>query len=305
MLTDLEARPHHVDDILEKDVIYLIKIKEELNLNNNIFGSCNPKSSTGRHDLHVRIIADGVGRYDTIPANYKGELWAMIIPRSHPVIMPIDLPITQVKFNIELAYLNESEIKDEWSKTNLLYHLDERPYDYESFKMKDGDGTILLTIDLSTDIIGYKATGTRRILNLESMNNSVDSNEYYNPIYKNGNSILLKKDNFYILSTKQAAKIPPHLTSEMVDMDSRIGEFRSHYAGFFDPGWGYGIDDRGVGRPYTLEVRPYEDIMISDGQPIGKIKFEYMSEIPEKHYDERASNYLKQSGPKLAKQFSM
>ena len=107
LLPELNATKHKVEDILEKNVIYLFKIKEEINLTNDVFASCNPKSSTGRHDLHVRIIADGAGRYDTIPKNYKGELWAMIIPRSYPVIIPADFPITQVKFNSELGYLNE------------------------------------------------------------------------------------------------------------------------------------------------------------------------------------------------------
>ena len=302
-LSDISARHHGVDDILECNVIYLFKIKEEINLTNDVFASCNPKSSIGRHDLHVRIIADGAGRYDTIPNNYRGELWAMIIPKSYPVIIPADFPITQVKFNSELGYLNESELKIEWNKETPIYHLDTRPYKYESFKMKDTDGSILLTIDLSTEIIGYESNGIKKVINLGDANASVDATEYFNTIYKNGKSILLKKDNFYILSTKQALRIPPHLTSEMIDMDSRIGEFRSHYAGFFDPGWGYMESGEGVGRPLTLEVRPYEDIMVSDGQPIGKIKFEIMSEIPDRHYDKRNSNYLKQSGPKLAKQF--
>lgn len=299
----LDARIHSVDDVLEKDVVYLFRIKEQMNLPDEIFAACNPKSSTGRHDLHVRIIADETGRYDTIPKGYKGELWAMIISRSYPIVMPLDYPITQVKFNAELGYLNVDELKDEWSRTNLLYHLDQRPYDYESFRMRDSDGGVILTVDLSTDIVGYQSSGNNKILNLGTENGSLSSEEYYYPIHKNGNSILLKKDNFYILSIKQAAKVPPHLTSEMVDVDSRIGEFRSHYAGFFDPGWGYGVSGEGVGRPYTLEVRPYEDITVNDGQTIGKIKFEYMSSTPKRHYDERNSNYLKQSGPKLAKQF--
>ena len=303
LLGELGARSHGIDDILESNVIYLFKIKEEINLTDGIFASCNPKSSTGRHDLHVRIIVDEVGRYDTIPPNYKGELWAMIISRSYPVIMPIDFPITQVKFNNELGYLNQIELKNEWNKSTPLYHLDGLPYKYESFRMSDGDGSVLLTIDLSADVIGYASIGTHKIINLGDKNDTVDADDFYNKIYKNGKSILLKKDNFYILSTKQALRIPPYLTSEMIDMDSRIGEFRSHYAGFFDPGWGYMKDGNGKGRPLTLEVRPYEDITVSDGQPIGKIKFEIMSETPVEHYDERNSNYLKQSGPKLAKHF--
>jgi dCTP deaminase len=91
----------------------------------------------------------------------------------------------------------------------------------------------------------------------------------------------------------------------MVDMDSRTGEFRTHYAGFFDPGWGCGVDGEGKGRPITLEVRTFEDVVISHGQPIGKVRFEKMLEVPTVHYDQKQSNYLSQSGPKLAKQFKI
>ncbi len=300
----LGARLHGVENPLEKGVVYAIKIKESLSLPEEFYGFCNPKSSTGRHDLHVRIVIDSTARYDTVPKGYRGEIWAIVTPRSYPVIIPTDFPISQIRFFIKDTSLKEEDLILEWKKAPLAYHLDGIEYAYSSFRMKDGDGSILLTLDLSQELVGYEARGTNKVLNLGDINGSVDPNTFFMPLYKKGDSLLLKKDGFYILSTKEALRLPPYIASEMVDMDSRTGEFRSHYAGFFDPGWGYGEKGEGKGRPITLEVRPFEDVVINHGQPIGKVIFEKMSEIPSKHYDEKNSNYLKQSGPKLAKQFS-
>jgi dCTP deaminase len=115
--------------------------------------------------------------------------------------------------------------------------------------------------------------------------------------------VYLKKGAFYILSTNEAVRVPPELACEMVPMDERSGEFRSHYAGFIDPGWGWGEKGEGKGRPLTLEVRPFEDLIVRHGQPIAKIKFERVNEVPVAAYDSMGSNYIKQSGPKLAKHF--
>ena len=305
IINKLNPIQQDVDQVMERDVIYVIKIKEKTNLLENIYGYCNPKSSSGRHDLHVRIVADGVARYDTIPHGYNGELWAIVVARSYPVLIPKDFRISQIRlFNGDTRF-NEMMLLDQMHKDSLVYHSDTRVYSYDSLRMKDGDGSILLTLDLSTDIVGYEARGTNKVLDLGAVNGSIDSTEFFTPIKNNGESILLKKGAFYILSTKEYLRVPPYLASEMVDMDSRTGEFRSHYAGFFDPGWGVDMDGNGKGRPMTLEVRPFEDVMICHQQPIGKVKFEKMSQIPERHYDMMNSNYLYQSGPKLAKQFKM
>lgn len=308
IIQSLNPIDQKVDQVLERDVIYVFKIKEKVNLAENIYGYCNPKSSSGRHDLHVRIVADGVARYDTVPHGYAGELWAIVVARSYPVLMPIDFRISQIRLFDGDTRFNEMMLLDQMHTETLVYHADGRPYEYSSFRMKDGDGSILLTLDIDggmDGIVGYEARGTHKVLNLGAANASLDSKDFFTPIYKNGDAIHLKKGSFYILSTKEYLRVPPYLASEMVDMDSRTGEFRSHYAGFFDPGWGCDEDGTGHGRPMTLEVRPFEDVMISHQQPIGKVKFEKMSQTPLRHYDQANSNYLYQSGPKLAKQFKM
>lgn len=298
--------PHAVDQPLEKGVIYAFKIEESCSLPKGIYGYCNPKSSTGRHDLHVRIICDGVARYDTIPSESKGSLWAIIVARSYPVFLPSGFPVSQIRFFSKDTRFTEKDLVKEWQKSPLAFTLEGKPYTFDSFRMKDGDGSLLLTLDLSQDVVGYECRGSGNILDLNVPVGSISPTLYFEPIKRPENKeILLKKDSFYILSTKEALRVPPYLASEMVDMDSRSGEFRSHYAGFFDPGWGCGRNGKGKGRPITLEVRPFEDIIVSHGQPIGKVRFEKMLEDPVEHYDTKVtSHYTSQSGPKLAKQFS-
>ena len=303
LIKKLNGTRHATNEILERGVVYVARLNEQFNLPDDIYGYCNPKSSTGRHDLHVRIIKDGVARYDTLPQGSKGDLWAIIVPRSYPVLLPINFAISQVRFFNKDTRFNENDLRKEWQNQPLVFDLDGRPRTYDSLVMKDGDGSVLLTLDLSQEIVGYECRGSSRSINLGASNGTLDASKCFIPIEKNGDSILLRKDSFYVLSTKEALRVPPHLSSEMVDMDSRTGEFRTHYAGFFDPGWGCGKDGNGKGRPMTLEVRSFEDVVVTNGQPIGKVRFERMGAVPEVHYDQKKSNYLTQLGPKLAKQF--
>lgn len=305
LIKRMNGVPHNAHDPLERGVVYVVRMNEMFDMPEGIYGYCNPKSSTGRHDLHVRIVVDGVARYDTVPEGTSTAIWAIVIPRSYPVLISEGFAVSQIRFFNHDTRFTEKDLKEEWEKDSLIYELDGTAASYDSFKMKDGDGSILLTLDLSQDIVGYECRGSNRILNLCVPNQSIESGEYFIPIHRQGDSIVLKKDSFYILSTKEALRVPPHLASEMVDMDSRTGEFRTHYAGFFDPGWGYGTTGEGKGRPITLEVRPFEDVIITHGQPIGKVRFERMAEVPSVHYDEKNSNYLEQKGPKLAKQFKI
>ena len=157
-------------------------------------------------------------------------------------------------------------------------------------------------MDLSADVLGYVGRPTREALDLAKIKH-YSASRFFKPLKKVGSYVYLKKNEFYILSTSESVRVPPELACEMVPMDERSGEFRSHYAGFIDPGWGWGATGEGQGRPLTLEVRPFEDLIVRHHQPIAKIKFEKMAELPDTVYDALPSNYLKQTGPKLAKQF--
>ncbi|MDB5259821.1 MAG: hypothetical protein JWN37_52 [Candidatus Nomurabacteria bacterium] len=303
LIKRMNGTRHAINEPLERGVIYVVRLNEQFDLPHDIYGYCNPKSSTGRHDLHVRVIKDDVARYDTLPKGSKGDLWAIVVPRSYPVLLPINFPISQIRFFNEDTRFSEEDLRKQFEISPFVYQLNGVPSQYNDLVMTDGDGSILLTLDLSQDIVGYECRGGNTVLDLGAANASLDSSKYFTPLHKNGDSLLLHKDSFYILSTKEALRVPPYIASEMVDMDSRTGEFRTHYAGFFDPGWGYGAKGEGKGRPITLEVRSFEDVVVTHGQPIGKVRFERMAQVPEVHYDQKNSNYKMQSGPKLAKQF--
>jgi len=290
---------------MEKNVTYLAKLNEELELPEDIYGYCNPKSTTGRNDIHVRVLANKVSRYDTVsPKGYKGELWAAITPKSFPVKMAPGQTLTQIRFfNFDTRF-TEKELKENMEKEKFLWSLDGRNYAYNDIKIRDEDGSIILTLDLSQDIVGYKGRITNKLIDLTKGVKSHIMEDFFEPVKKYDDCVHLQKGGFYILSTYQSVRVPPAFACEMAPMDERSGEFRSHYAGFFDPGWGYGKNGEGKGRPITLELRPFEDLIIRHAQPIGRIKYEKMTETPETSYDDKeSSNYKIQSGPKLSKYF--
>ncbi len=304
LLSRLDRREHQVGMPFERDVVYLARLNESLKLPGKVYGYCNPKSSTGRNDVHVRILADGVPRYDAVtPAGFKGSLWAVIVARSYPVIVPVGQPLSQLRlFNADTR-IGEEELEIAFKRDRILRTLGGDAISYEQVLVREGDGSLILTLDLESEIPAYEYSGRHHILDLGKGNSSHAGSDFFTPVHPVGGHLFLRRGSFYILSTLEAVVVPPYFACEMVPMDERFGEFRSHYAGFIDPGWGYGSDGEGKGRPLTLEVRPFEDMVISGGQPIAKIKFERMAEIPEVHYDQKDSNYLSQSGPKLAKHF--
>ncbi|NBD74335.1 hypothetical protein GVX82_04840 [Patescibacteria group bacterium] len=304
LLASVEHRARSLDEPLWPHVTYLARLSESLALPESVYGFCNPKSSTGRIDLHVRILADGIQRFDTVaPAGYRGELWLLITPRSFPVRVRHGETLTQLRlFNGDTRF-SELDLEVAFREYKLLWSGERNePITYRDVPVSDADGSIILTAGFSGEVVGYECITEERVLDTGAIK-GYDAAEFFAPLTTDAGRLHLKKDRFYILTTRERVRIPPTLASEMVPMDERAGDFRSHYAGFIDPGWGWGAIGEGFGRPYTLEVRPFEDLYIREGQPIAKIRFEHLLEEPDIQYDTRASNYLSQDGPKLGKQF--
>ncbi len=304
VLKQIKKVKYSLDKPLMRDQMYIARLNETLDLPKTVYAFCNPKSTSGRVDLHVRLLADGVPRYDMVaPAGYKGELWIAIMPKTFPVKLFEGISLNQLRFFNADTRLNELEIELAMRQFNLIWSAQkEKAYTYDDLKIKDGDGSVILTIDLEGDVLGYESIEATAALDLSKIAH-FDSKKFFKPVKLKNGYLYLEKGKFYILSTNEAVRVPPSLACEMVSMDDRSGEFRSHYAGFIDPGWGWGEKGEGKGRQLTLEVRPFEDLIIRHGQPIGKIRFEKMTEIPELVYDATSSNYIKQVGPKLAKHF--
>lgn len=282
---------------------YLVRLNESLKLPPDIYGYCNPKSTSGRLDVHVRLLADGVPRYDAVtPTGFAGELWLSIIPKTFPVKLTPGQTLNQLRlFNADTR-LNSEDLSRSIDEETLLWTKEGLAISQTELKVKDNNRSIILTLDLDEEIIGYEGIHTPQAIDLAQVAGH-DAATFFRPIKKTGEPLVLKRGEFYILSTLEAVRVPPGLACEMVPMDERSGEFRSHYAGFIDPGWGWGQSGEGRGRTLTLEVRPFEDLIVRHGQPIAKIKFERMADTPELLYDTAASNYVTQKGPKLAKHF--
>lgn len=303
VLKQIKHQKYSLDKALERDQMYMIRLNETLDLPESVYAFCNPKSTSGRIDTHVRLIADGISRYDSVKPGWKGELWISIVPKTFPIKLYEGVSLNQLRFFNADTRLNDLELELAVKRYHLLWRQKKgTPYEYSDIKVRDNDGSVVLTLDLENEILGYEGVVSDNPIDLSKIS-FYEHKKFFKPVRKKDNYVYLKKNSFYILSTHEAIRVPPDLACEMIPMDERSGEFRSHYAGFIDPGWGWGKNGEGKGRPLTLEVRPFEDLIVRQGQPIGKIKFERLIEVPSMSYDAIGSNYIHQSGPKLAKHF--
>lgn len=290
--------------LLEKGAIYLFEANESLALPPEVYGCTENKSSTGRIDLQVRTLVDGVPRFDRMPAGYRGPLYLEVTPRSFMVELAHGVPLNQLRLFQGDADLSDDEILALHRETSVLNTKDGAPMDLTHHL---GEGGIFLTADLDLDIIGYRAKRTNAILSmLQIAKNPME--QFFDPIPrpKDGH-ILLHKDDFTILCSAECFRVPPAYSVQMTAYDTASGEFRSHYAGFFDPGFGFG-DGSIPGSSAVLELRAHgDDFLLRAGQPVCKMVFTRMAEFPDRVYgasDKLESNYARQRGPKLSKYFT-
>ena len=301
ILDKINATEHDIKSPLEVGVHYLIKNKVTIELPNSVFSYGNPKSTSGRNNIHSRIVSDNEPMFDTISKGFNGDTWTHIIPSSFPIKLEPDMSFSQTRFCNRDTRLNQTEVEILNGKHQILYSPEENPINLE--KIIEGGGSIYLTIDCSR---GFECLGNNNVLDLSKRNQNPE--DFFRIIENKNGSITLKRNRFYIFYTYEYVRIPPCLACEMRPMDPRFREFRSHFAGFIDPGWGYGKNGEKKGSPIVLEIIPYEDILIRNRQIIARIKVEKVIEEPEKHYDQlEKSNYTQHEKkfPKLSKHFDM
>lgn len=300
------ATKYTFDYPLEVNTPYLVKLKEELNLPDDVYAYSNPKSSSGRNDLRVTMVADNIGRFDSInQKGYKGGLWAIIEPKSYRIkIQPGDA-LLQIRFFYSDTRLKYGELENFFKKHSPLYGRSGEVGFERISKFNDFDGGLILSVNLHEELVGWRCGGTTSKFLDFSKRNEYDPLDFFEPILKpKNNRLILRKGDFYIFYTRQRIVVPPDYALEMASVDSRNGEYRSHYAGFIDPGWGYSEND-GAGAPLVLEIRPFEDnLLLRDRQPICKVVYEKMAERPDILYGRAAgSHYSDQNGPRLSKHF--
>lgn len=294
---------------LEKNGVYLIKIIESLALTKEIFAYASSKSSTGRVDLQTRLIVDNNSRFDDVPCGYKGELWLQLIPKSFLIKLNAEDKLNQLRFFNGDAKLSRSEILALYSSDHLLIDDNSRPIALDQKLTQNQGCNLTMCINLAgsgnSDIIGYKNLLVDQVLDY-SKRNYYEMNDFFEPIRepKDG-KLILEKGSFYIFSTKEMIRVPKDYSAEMIAYDIFTGEFRSHYAGFFDPGFGFGENGEVRGRQAVLEVRSFDsNFIFRDGQPICQMNYENLVESPDFVYSEKiGSHYANQKGPKLSKHF--
>ncbi len=292
--------------VLERGCVYVVPLLEHLKLPDSISAFANPKSSTGRLDIFTRLITDRSDVFDRVTRGYEGPLYAEISPRSFSVRVRKDAKLNQIRFRrlnsqqLERADfgLDMKELRERHKKMPLMDH-----------DLEPGRNAIVLRVGLDADaidgVIGYKAQKHADILDVERVGSYRIADYWVELRARADKRLILDPDEFYILASKEKLRIPPDLAAEMVPIDPAMGEFRVHYAGFFDPGFGAGADNRPSAKA-VLEVRSYEvPFFLEDGQVIGRLVYEKMAEAPQVLYGEGDGSNYQGQGLKLSKHFVM
>ena len=273
-LTDVHM--HEVDlsagAVLETGCVYLVPLQESLNLPKDLSAAANPKSSTGRLDVFTRVICNGADSFDAVHAGYAGPLYVEIAPRTFSVLVRPGDRLVQMRF-----------------RSGAIRELD----------------TQTVSIDLEgfdeAGVVGWRARRHAGLVDVSYVGGH-SARDYWEPLYAENGKLVLDPDEFYILASKEAVAIPQDQAAEMAPIAPEIGEFRAHYAGFFDPGFGVPAAG-GEGSRAVLEVRGRDvPFLLKHGQPVAKLVFEAMTEVPNSLYGEKGSHYQAQS-LRLSKHF--
>jgi dCTP deaminase len=289
---------------LQRGVIYLVELQESLQLPPGVRGRCNPKSTTGRLDIFTRVIADRTPRFDEVKPGYRGPLFVEVSPRSFPIRVQTGVSLSQVRLVRGESLLSENEVHAVYTADPLLYNDDDEPLAADD---AIGDGGLSMGIDLSgrkTDgIIGYRARANPQAVDLSRVD-FYDPAEFWEPIReRNRDSYILEADRFYVLVSKERIRVLPQLAAEMSVYDIGAGEIRTHYAGFFDPGFGFG-DGTLLGTKAVLEVRAREvPVVLYDGQTLFSVRLERLTGRPERVYGTDVGSSYQNQTLTLSKQF--
>jgi dCTP deaminase len=282
--------------VLETGCVHIVPLAESLALPRELSASANPKSSTGRLDVFTRVITDHSRGFDRIEPGYHGPLYAEISPRTFPVLVREGSRLSQIRFRRGHATLGADALR--------ALHAKERLVDSDDTDLSEGISVGVDLAGLGPDkLVGYRAKRHTGLIDVDRRN-GYDVLDFWEPMAARADkSLILDPNEFYILASKEAVQVPPDFAAEMVPFDPLVGEFRVHYAGFFDPGFGY-AGAGGRGSRAVLEVRSREvPFILEHGQIVGRLIYEQMLERPAKLYGQiSTSNYQGQS-LKLSKHF--
>ena len=284
--------------VLEVGCVYIVPLLEYLALPPRVWGLANPKSSTGRIDVLTRLITDHAEVFDKVKEGYHGRLYAEIAPRTFSVVVRKGSKLSQLRLR-----------RGSDSLSAAMHHRL-----HEEFRLVDRDLNkkgpfkgIPLTVDLqgeATDgLLGFRARQHADLIDVENIG-YYEPIDYWEPIFaREHKHLILNPGDFYILASKEAVNVPPQYAAEMVAYDTLIGEFRVHYAGFFDPGFGY-AESGGAGSRAVLEVRSHEvPFLVEEDQVVGSLIYDKLTDVPDKVYGTRIGSSYQQQGLALSKHF--
>jgi dCTP deaminase len=279
--------------VLETGCVYVVELQEALALPPDVSATANPKSSTGRLDVFTRVLTDGTRRFDSIAAGYAGPLYAEVSPRTFPILVRTGSRLSQIRFRTGVSALSDLDLAELHARTPLI----------------DGEADLVGGLGFSVDLrgersggrIGYRARRHAGVVDVDAKR-ACAVEDFWDPIAARADgSLVLDPDEFYILASKEHVRIPEEYAAEMGAVDVAVGEFRVHYAGFFDPGFGCGASPARA----VLEVRSREvPFIVEHGQTVGRLMFERMIERPSDLYGSASagSSYAGQ-GLRLGKHF--
>jgi len=284
--------------VLEKGCVYVVPLMEALALKNGLTGFANPKSTTGRLDILTRLITDNSEAFDHVVQGYQGQLYAEISPRTFSIVVRTGARLNQIRFRRGSPQVPPSIV------SVLREEAAEALGDTADSRIRSRDRMLGVSLDLEGtgqgSLVGFRAKKHTDRVDLANVG-GYDPLEFWEPIYNHRRtSLILDPDAFYILVTRESVRVPPQYAAEMVAYDTSVGEFRVHYAGFFDPGFGMGQSPSKA----VLEVRSHEvPFMLEHGQTIGWLRYEPMISEPKILYGAGLSSSYQGQGLMLAKQF--
>jgi dCTP deaminase len=296
-----ELTLHEIDlahgAVLETGCVYIVPLVESFALPDGIAAAANPKSSTGRLDIFTRLIVDGAQEFDKVPAGYRGPLYLEISPRTFPIVVRRGSRLTQVRFRLGPQALFSAEALAELHRDHELL---------VGGELNASGGGMALSIDLlgnAEGLVGYRGKKHAPVVDVDRVG-AYDLFDFWEPLHTRGKpQIILDPDEFYILVSNEAVHVPPMTAAEMTPFDPLVGEFRVHYAGFFDPGFGHAAAG-GKGSRAVLEVRSHEvPFILEHGQIVGRLVYERMAALPSTLYGEGLKSNYQAQGLKLSKHF--
>ena len=287
--------------VFEKDCVYIVPLLEEVNLPPTMSGKANPKSTTGRLDIFVRLITDYGVEFDRVPPGYKGKLYAEVVSRTFTVAIRAGMRLNQLRFVQGTADSQDKDIRKLDREENLVY-LDE---DTPTRAVTDRGLRITVNLEAAepNEIIAYRARANAPVVDLSKIDHYAPEEFWEAKRQSSNKSLILHTGDFYILASRERVRVPADFAAEMVPFDPSDGEFRIHYAGFFDPGFGYGSNDI-KGTRAVLEVRAHEvPFLMEHGQLVGRLNYMPLLARPDKIYGTNIGSSYQQQALTLSKQF--